>query len=95
MICSKHSSGFKKDASEEKHSYFPNKFVARVFQGVPLGFADHGYTGYLGSSNAERDGGFFKLIAMPPQMPGNDNWAYTHEFGHIFNTKKYSSWRSY
>ena len=79
--------GFKKDASEEKHSYFPNKFVARVFQGVPLGFADHGYTGYLGSSNAERDGGFFKLIAMPPQMPGNDNWAYTHEFGHIFNTK--------
>lgn len=79
--------GLEKDAEEEKDSYFPNKFVARVFQGVPLGFADHGYTGYLGSANAERDGGFFSMIAAPPNMKGNDNWCYTHEFGHIFNTK--------
>ncbi|MFR3558497.1 MAG: NPCBM/NEW2 domain-containing protein [Paraclostridium sordellii] len=79
--------GFEENAVQEKDSKFPNKFVARVFQGVPLGYADHGYTGYLGSSNAERDGGFFKLIVAPPQMPGNDNWAYNHEFGHIFNTK--------
>lgn len=79
--------GLEENASEEKHSYFPNKFVARVFTNVPLGYADHGYTGYLGSNNAERDGGFFKLIAMPIYAKGNDNWCYNHEFGHIFNTK--------
>lgn len=78
--------GFSKDAEEEKDTYFPNKFIARVFQGVPLGFADHGYTGYLGSNNIERDGGFFKLIAMPISYSENDNWCYNHEFGHIFNT---------
>ncbi len=78
--------GFDENATEERHTPFPNKFIGRVFQGVPLGYADHGYTGYLGSDNAERDGGFFKMIVAPPQMPGNDNWAYNHEFGHIFNT---------
>lgn len=79
--------GFEKNSPDEKNSYFPNKFIGRVFQGVPLGFADHGYTGYLGSGDKQRSGGFFSLIAMPPAMRGNDNWAYTHEFGHIFNTK--------
>ncbi|UEL47268.1 NPCBM/NEW2 domain-containing protein [Terrisporobacter hibernicus] len=79
--------GLEKDADEEKDSFFPNKFVARVFQNVPFGFAAHGYTGYLGSDNAQRDGGFFKMIAAPPNMKGNDNWCYTHEFGHILNTK--------
>ncbi|WP_122639476.1 NPCBM/NEW2 domain-containing protein [Romboutsia sp. Marseille-P6047] len=79
--------GFEKDAKEEKDSYFPNKFIARVFQNVPLGFADHGYTGYLGSSNIERNGGFFKQIVLPITHRDNDNWCYTHEFGHIFNTK--------
>lgn len=79
--------GFEKDATEEKDSYFPNKFIARVFQNVPLGFADHGYTGYLGSSNTERNGGFFKQIVLPITHKDNDNWCYTHEFGHIFNTK--------
>lgn len=79
--------GFEKNASEEKHSYFPNKFIGRVFEGVPLGFADHGYAGFAGYNSKERTGGFYNLIVMPPQKPGNDNWAYTHEFGHIFNTK--------
>lgn len=46
--------GFSKDAEEEMDTYFPNKFIARVFYGVPLGYADHGYTGYLGSDNRER-----------------------------------------
>lgn len=79
--------GLEKDAEDIKDRYFPNKFVARVFQNVPIGYADHGYTGYLGSNTAERDGGFFRLIAMPVYARGNDNWCYTHEFGHIFNTK--------
>lgn len=79
--------GFDKDATEEKHSYFPNKFIARVFLGVPLGYADHGYTGYLGSNPVERDEGFFKQIVLPITHKNNDNWAYNHEFGHIFNTK--------
>ena len=80
--------GFSKNAEDERDTYFPNKFIARVFYGVPLGYADHGYTGYLGSDNRERDGGFFKLIAMPISYRLNDNWCYTHEFGHIFNTTK-------
>ena len=79
--------GFDENAEDERNTPFPNKFIARVFLGVPLGYADHGYTGYLGSGDAYRDGGFFKMIVAPPQMPGNDNWAYNHEFGHIFNTK--------
>lgn len=79
--------GLSKDAEKEEDSYFPNKFVARVFSNVPLGFADHGYTGYLGSNNEERDGGFYKLIAMPITYRANDNWCYNHEFGHIFNTQ--------
>lgn len=79
--------GLEADAEEVKHSQFPNKFVARVFQNVPLGYADHGYTGYLGSNNAERVGGFFNLIAMPIYAKYNDNWCYNHEIGHIFNTK--------
>lgn len=79
--------GFEENAKEEKDSLFPNKFVARAFQGGPHAYAAYGYTGYRGSDNIEKDEGFFKLLAMPPQMPGNDNWAYNHEFGHIFNTK--------
>lgn len=79
--------GFDKDAKEEKNSYFPNKFIARVFLGVPLGYADHGYTGYLGSNPVERDEGFFKQIVLPITHKNNDNWAYNHEFGHIFNTQ--------
>lgn len=79
--------GFDKDATEEKNSYFPNKFIARVFLGVPLGYADHGYTGYLGSNPVERDEGFFKQIVLPITHKNNDNWAYNHEFGHIFNTQ--------
>ncbi|MGM8309519.1 hypothetical protein, partial [Clostridium perfringens] len=67
--------------------YFPNKFIARVFLGVPLGYADHGYTGYLGSNPVERDEGFFKQIVLPITHKNNDNWAYNHEFGHIFNTQ--------
>ena len=78
--------GFDENATEEKHTPFPNKFIARVFLGVPLGYADHGYTGYLGYGDTLRNEGFFKMIVAPPQMPGNDNWAYNHEFGHIFNT---------
>ncbi|MDU7442251.1 MAG: M60 family peptidase N-terminal accessory domain-containing protein, partial [Clostridium sp.] len=79
--------GFDKDATEEKHSYFPNKFIARVFLGVPLGYADHGYTGYLGSNTTERDEGLFKQIVLPITHKNNDTWIYNHEFGHIFNTK--------
>ncbi|WP_447410512.1 M60 family metallopeptidase, partial [Clostridium perfringens] len=82
-----HFQGFDIDVPSEKHSYFPNKFIARVFLGVPLGYADHGYTGYLGSNPTERDEGLFKQIVLPITHKNNDTWIYNHEFGHIFNTK--------
>ena len=78
--------GFDENAEEERHTPFPNKFISRVFLKVPLGYADHGYTGYLGYGDTLRNGGFFKSIVTPINMPGNDDWAYNHEFGHIFNT---------
>ena len=78
--------GFEENAEDERDSIFPGKFVARGFHNVPHAFAGSGFTGYLGSTNPERDGYFFDQLAMPPQMAGTDDWAYTHEFGHIFNT---------
>ena len=78
--------GFEENAEDERDSIFPGKFVARGFHNVPHAFAGSGFTGYLGSTNPERDSYFFDQLAMPPQMAGTDDWAYTHEFGHIFNT---------
>lgn len=78
--------GFEENAEDERDSIFPGKFVARGFHNIPHAFAGSGFTGYLGSTNPERDGYFFDQLAMPPQMADTDDWAYTHEFGHIFNT---------
>lgn len=65
--------------------FFTAKFTSRVFTKGPYGWSDWGYTGYNGGNSARRDGGFFKQIVKPFSVPGNDGWAYYHEWGHNIN----------
>lgn len=66
--------------------FYNAKFTSRVFTKGPYGWSDWGYTGYNGGNSARRDGGFFKDIVKPFSAPGNDSWAYFHEWGHSINS---------
>ncbi|MFJ7737184.1 NPCBM/NEW2 domain-containing protein [Lysinibacillus sp. NPDC097287] len=69
----------------ENEQSFNAKFTSRVFTKGPYGWSDWGYTGYNGGNSPRRDGGFFKQIVKPFSVPGNDGWAYYHEWGHNIN----------
>ncbi|MEG0438177.1 MAG: NPCBM/NEW2 domain-containing protein [Solibacillus sp.] len=69
----------------ENEQRFNAKFTSRVFTKGPYGWSDWGYTGYNGGNSAKRDDGFFKQIVKPFSTPGNDGWAYYHEWGHNIN----------
>ncbi|WP_332649054.1 NPCBM/NEW2 domain-containing protein [Lysinibacillus sp. 54212] len=64
---------------------FNAKFTSRVFTKGPYAWSDWGYTGYNGGNSTRRDDGFFKQIVKPFGVPGNDGWAYFHEWGHNIN----------
>ncbi|WP_196000706.1 NPCBM/NEW2 domain-containing protein [Clostridium sp. 1001271B_151109_B4] len=66
--------------------FYNAKFTSRVFTKGPYGWSDWGYTGYNGGNSPRRDGGFFKNIVKPISAPGNDSWAYYHEWGHSINS---------
>ncbi|MEK4426467.1 NPCBM/NEW2 domain-containing protein [Solibacillus sp. FSL K6-1523] len=69
----------------ENEQKFNEKFTSRVFTKGPYGWSDWGYTGYNGGNSPRRDDGFFKQIVKPFSTPGNDGWAYYHEWGHNIN----------
>ncbi|WP_053584831.1 NPCBM/NEW2 domain-containing protein [Lysinibacillus contaminans] len=69
----------------ENDARFNAKFTSRVFTKGPYGWSDWGYTGYNGGNTPRRDDGFFKQIVKPFGVPGNDGWAYFHEWGHNIN----------
>ncbi|MFJ7935552.1 NPCBM/NEW2 domain-containing protein [Sporosarcina sp. NPDC096371] len=70
---------------KENEQSFNAKFTSRVFTKGPYGWSDWGYTGYNGGNSPRRDGGFFKQIVKPFSVPGNDGWAYYHEWAHNIN----------
>ena len=71
--------------STDPTKFYNAKFTSRVFTKGPYGWSDWGYTGYNGGNSPRRDGGFFKDIVKPFSAPGNDAWAYFHEWGHNIN----------
>ncbi|WP_432352636.1 NPCBM/NEW2 domain-containing protein [Sporosarcina sp. A2] len=71
--------------SDPRNQYFNAKFTSRVFTKGPYGWSDWGYTGFNGGNSPRRDDGFFKQIVKPFSVPGNDGWAYFHEWGHNIN----------
>lgn len=77
------SGNFEVDTDPTK--FFTAKFTSRVFTKGPYGWSDWGYTGYNGGNTEKRDSGFFKQIVKPFSAPGNDGWAYYHEWGHNIN----------
>ena len=72
--------------STDPTKFYNAKFTSRVFTKGPYGWSDWGYTGYNGGNSPRRDGGFFKDIVKPFSVPGNDTWAYFHEWGHNINS---------
>lgn len=78
-------SGAVVDDSDPRNQYFNAKFTSRVFTKGPYGWSDWGYTGFNGGNSPRRDDGFFKQIVKPFSVPGNDGWAYYHEWGHNIN----------
>ena len=74
------------ESSTDPTKFYNAKFTSRVFTKGPYGWSDWGYTGYNGGNSARRDGGFFKDIVKPFTAPGNDGWAYFHEWGHSINS---------
>ena len=73
------------EVDKDPMKFYTAKFTSRVFTKGPYAWSDWGYTGYNGGNTARRDSGFFKQIVQPMSMPGNDGWAYYHEWGHNIN----------
>ncbi|REB04781.1 DUF5011 domain-containing protein [Sporosarcina sp. BI001-red] len=78
-------SGAVADDPDPRNQFFNAKFTSRVFTKGPYGWSDWGYTGFNGGNSPRRDDGFFKQIVKPFSVPGNDGWAYFHEWGHNIN----------
>ncbi|MBD7908892.1 NPCBM/NEW2 domain-containing protein [Sporosarcina gallistercoris] len=78
-------SGAVEDDPDPRNQFFNAKFTSRVFTKGPYAWSDWGYTGYNGGNSPRRDDGFFKQIVKPFSVPGNDGWAYFHEWGHNIN----------
>ena len=78
-------SGAVADDPDPRNQFFNAKFTSRVFTKGPYGWSDWGYTGFNGGNSPRRDDGFFKQIVKPFSVPGNDGWAYYHEWGHNIN----------